>query len=163
MRTRLLLHLVLHTAGLLEEQTRLRLAEHGIRQGQARVLDFLLDTDTVTVSELARRLRIAQPSATTMLQRMHDAGLVHRSQSADDARVVVVGLTAEGRRVALAVQHTWLDIEEQLTQNLTAAQIDAAHRILIQLRNRLGGESPLPAPAAAVPPEASRQAVKKPV
>jgi len=56
-----------------------------------------------TVSELARRLQIAQHTATELVRRAEDAGLLRRERSAHDARISFLTLTDEGeRRFALA-------------------------------------------------------------
>lgn len=58
---------------------------------------------TMTASELARSLLYTSGSASPLMARMADEGLVTRTVSRTDARVVHVGLTAAGReRVAAA-------------------------------------------------------------
>jgi DNA-binding MarR family transcriptional regulator len=55
-------------------------------------------TSRATISELAKRLHLAQSTVTELVNRTADAGLVKRISSGDDARVVYVELTAEGER-----------------------------------------------------------------
>jgi len=58
-----------------------------------------------TVSELASRLALAQSTVTELIDRSEAAGLVARSASETDGRVVYVRLTQEGeRRLAPAVK-----------------------------------------------------------
>lgn len=58
-----------------------------------------------TVTELAKRLELAQSSVTELVTRAEQAGLVHRKPSEADARVIYLRLTAEGeRRFALAFE-----------------------------------------------------------
>jgi DNA-binding MarR family transcriptional regulator len=57
-----------------------------------------------TVTELAGRLQLTQSTVTELVTRAEAAGLVEREQSADDARVHWLLLTAEGEsRLARAV------------------------------------------------------------
>jgi DNA-binding MarR family transcriptional regulator len=51
-----------------------------------------------TLGEIAAAERVSAPTATKVVARLEDAGLVVREQDADDRRVVRVRLTAEGRR-----------------------------------------------------------------
>jgi DNA-binding MarR family transcriptional regulator len=51
-----------------------------------------------TVTELAERLQLAQSTVTELVRRAEEAGLVKRTQSADDARVAHLQLTEEGER-----------------------------------------------------------------
>jgi DNA-binding MarR family transcriptional regulator len=51
-----------------------------------------------TLGEIAAAERVAAPTATKIVGRLEEAGLVVREQDAEDRRVVRVRLTAEGRR-----------------------------------------------------------------
>lgn len=51
-----------------------------------------------TVTELARRLQLAQSTVTELVNRAEESGLVKREQSGRDARVAHLRLTAEGER-----------------------------------------------------------------
>jgi DNA-binding MarR family transcriptional regulator len=51
-----------------------------------------------TVTELAERLQLAQSTVTELVRRAEEAGLVERAQSAADARVAHLRVTAEGER-----------------------------------------------------------------
>jgi DNA-binding MarR family transcriptional regulator len=54
--------------------------------------------ETSTMTELANRLSLRQTAATELVKRAEEAGLIRRSTSADDGRVSVLTLTAEGER-----------------------------------------------------------------
>ena len=54
--------------------------------------------ERATISELSRRLHLAQSTVTELVNRTELAGLVARATSTKDARVVHVSLTAEGER-----------------------------------------------------------------
>lgn len=51
-----------------------------------------------TVTELARRLQLAQSTVTELVSRAEEAGLIAREQSQTDARVAHLRLTDEGER-----------------------------------------------------------------
>lgn len=62
------------------------------------------DQGRSTVTELADRMQLTQSTVTELVTRAESAGLVTRSQSADDARVFWLELTDDGRtRLARAV------------------------------------------------------------
>jgi DNA-binding MarR family transcriptional regulator len=62
-------------------------------------------SERATVSELVERLKLAQNTVTELVQRAERLGLVEREQSARDARVAHLRLSAEGeRRLALAFE-----------------------------------------------------------
>jgi len=63
-----------------------------------------------TVTELAKRLQLAQSTVTELVRRAEEAGLVAREQSATDGRVAHLHLTDEGERRLMAA-FTELDTE----------------------------------------------------
>ena len=56
-----------------------------------------------TVTELARRLQLAQSTVTELVRRAELAGLIRREQSAQDGRVAYLRLTPEAERRLAAV------------------------------------------------------------
>ena len=66
--------------------------------GQVDALDLLMVEGPLRMSELADHLRVEASTATRAVDRLVTAGLAARERSADDARVVVVSPTPEGRR-----------------------------------------------------------------
>jgi DNA-binding MarR family transcriptional regulator len=54
--------------------------------------------ETSTMTELSSRLSLRQTAVTELVKRAEEAGLISRSTSADDGRVWVLALTAEGER-----------------------------------------------------------------
>ena len=77
-----------------------------------------------SVTELSRKLHLRQTAVTELVKRAEDAGLVKRSRSETDRRVVLVALTGEGNesvtrvfdalrrdRVELAKTFAELDIQ----------------------------------------------------
>ena len=51
-----------------------------------------------TVTELSKRLQLAQSTVTELVRRAEEAGLIEREQSQRDARVAHLRLTEEGER-----------------------------------------------------------------
>jgi DNA-binding MarR family transcriptional regulator len=142
---KLLLHLLLHVSRLIDEKLRNDFSLHGLHQGQARVLDALLSQGPMTVTQIAHCLHIAQPTATILLGRMGEAGLTERLQS-DDARQAVVGLSKQGKKAAKTVRETWYRVESEMITLLSPDETEAAHEVLLLIRNSLGGVSPIFAP-----------------
>jgi len=72
--------------------------ETPLEQGQMDALDLLARRDERAMKQLAGRLRVDPSTATRAVQRLEADGLVERFPSPDDGRVVLVRITAEGRR-----------------------------------------------------------------
>jgi DNA-binding MarR family transcriptional regulator len=105
-----------------------RESEHSARRSGLTPQRYLLlllvkgaedGTERATISELAKRLHLAQSTVTELVDRTARAGLVRRSTSTDDRRVVYVELTEEGdRRFAEAFRA--LADERRLLHDATA-------------------------------------------
>jgi DNA-binding MarR family transcriptional regulator len=97
-----------------------KLADLGLFAGQEQVLQALAATDIMTMGELASILRVRPPTASKTVSRLATLGLVERHAEPDDARVVRVRLTEEGRRKAAAIERLWDEVEAELLGDLDA-------------------------------------------
>lgn len=70
------------------------------RGSQNRILIILLETGSITQRALTQRLGIQPGSASEVIAKLENAGLIVRSASADDRRTVDISLTEEGQRQA---------------------------------------------------------------
>ncbi|WP_342371725.1 MarR family transcriptional regulator [Propioniciclava soli] len=75
---------------------RTALADIGLTYPQYLVMLTLWEQDGVTVSELGERLHLDSGTLSPLLGRLEAGGLVSRSRSAQDARLVRVSLTPAG-------------------------------------------------------------------
>jgi DNA-binding MarR family transcriptional regulator len=80
--------LVARRSGLTPQRYLLLLMIKGADRGDERA----------TVSELSRRLQLAQSTVTELVNRAAEAGLVTRTTSPDDGRLAPIALTPEGER-----------------------------------------------------------------
>ena len=104
---------VARQSGLTPQRYILLLMIKGARDGSERS----------TVTELARRLQLAQSTVTELVSRAEDAGLIAREQSKTDARVAHLRLTREGER-RLELAFTALGTERGQLRDVIA-QLDA--------------------------------------
>jgi DNA-binding MarR family transcriptional regulator len=65
---------------------------------QLELLSAVADEPGVRPGRLARRLRLAPNSVTTLVNGLHTKGLITRSAGTTDARTVVLALTGAGQR-----------------------------------------------------------------
>lgn len=70
------------------------------RGSQKRILILLLETGPITQRELTERLGIQPGSASEVIAKLENAGLVTRTESEADRRTVDITLTGEGSRQA---------------------------------------------------------------
>jgi DNA-binding MarR family transcriptional regulator len=63
---------------------------------QARLLSTIEDQGEARISDLAALDHCSQPTMTTQVRRLEDAGLVSRSVDPEDARAVLIRITPKG-------------------------------------------------------------------
>lgn len=77
-----------------------RLATQRVRlplgYAQARLLSTIEDQGPTRISDLAALDHCSQPTMTTQVRRLEDAGMVSRSVDPDDARAVLIEITRKG-------------------------------------------------------------------
>ena len=77
-----------------------RLANQRLRMpvpfAQARLLSTIEDRGEARISDLAALDHCSQPTMTTQVRRLEDAGMVTRAADPNDARPVLIRITAEG-------------------------------------------------------------------
>ena len=71
---------------------------------QARLLSTIEDQGPTRISDLAALDHCSQPTMTTQVRRLEDAGLVTRAEDPGDARAVLIAITDEGRRILSRVR-----------------------------------------------------------
>lgn len=92
--------------------------------------------DDLTMTELSRRLLVSNGNTTTVVDRLELDGLVKRTPSAADRRVVRVALTEVGRRhfERLAADHE--AHVDSLFSGMSAPDLDALDELLQRLAPR---------------------------
>jgi DNA-binding MarR family transcriptional regulator len=82
----------------------------------------------LTPSELAARERIQRPTATRVLARLEEAGLVERTADPSDRRSSLVASTSEGRALLAAIRERKDAFHVERLDTLTAADLAALDR-----------------------------------
>ena len=85
---------------------------------QASMAMVTMDRGSTTISELARLLGVSLPSASVMVDRLVDKGVLERSRSADDRRKVVVRVARNAEKHMKRMQQRTLEAVERLTEEL---------------------------------------------
>lgn len=122
---------------------------------QLHVLGVLRDGAPITVSHLASRLGISPPSASAIVDRMVDGGLVMRVRGEEDRRVVTVSLSPEGRDAlhrAVGGRREMLErVLGQLDEDELRDTVRVIHRLEEAINADLAGTPPRPAVPARHP------------
>jgi len=94
-------------------------SEHGIPLSHVQVLSMLNETGSMSVSEISRRLGIAKPNITPLVDRLIDAGLVDRQRDTVDRRVVNVVIQPAGQEKLTTIRSTIVDQVLEWSQTIS--------------------------------------------
>lgn len=136
------LHFLLHCANLVEERLRHRLADLGIHQRQARVLDTLARMGTASQVSLAREFNITAASMSTMTARLIAAGLISRETDPDEARSNILRLTERGESLLSEIHAAWNDVDRMIETLIGPEKAATLSTLARELRDALGGHTP---------------------
>ena len=106
-----------------------------LRPPQAMFLIGLLETGSVTMSEIAAETRVHPTVVTRFMDRMVDKGFVERRRDEDDRRVVRVSLTEKGKETAEKLLQNYLDRVDAALKGASKKERDS----LIAQLNRIDG------------------------
>lgn len=91
----------------------------GLHYGQHHLLAALWEQDGRTPGEVAAKLHVTTPTVVKMADRMTASGLLVRRRDDRDNRLVRLWLTDAGRALREPVETARLDLERQVTADLT--------------------------------------------
>lgn len=101
-----------------------------------RAMAILDESGPLRISEFAALDRCSQPTATTMIKKLEEAGYAQRTSDAEDGRAWLVSITAAGRRRLEQVRaETTEMIGRRLAdqQDVTRDEVVTALRVLTRL------------------------------
>jgi len=85
------------------------------------------------VSELAETMAIHQSTASNLLDKLQERGLIERDRSTDDQRVVRVFLTRSGEALVRRVPQSTRGLMQEALLKLPSASLHSLNRLLEQL------------------------------
>ncbi|MBD8480619.1 MarR family winged helix-turn-helix transcriptional regulator [Pseudomonas coleopterorum] len=107
----------------------------GLTYPQYLTMMVLWERDGMTVGEISTRLLTDPGSLTPLLKRLEAEGLLSRTRSKDDERVVIVELTAQGRALRDQAESVPLNIVKASCHS--SAELRALQASLLSLRKNL--------------------------
>ena len=96
--------------------------EHGTPLSHVQVLAMLQDAGTMSVSEISRRLGIAKPNITPLVDRLYECGYVDRQHDEHDRRVVNIVLMPAGSDKLAAIRATISRQIQAQSEDLSVSQ-----------------------------------------
>lgn len=132
-------HAVFRVARLHKALAGRLLRETGLHPGQELVLMALLTDGPQRQGDLAEAIEWDAPTMARSLARLERSGLVRRTPSPDDRRVVIVEATEASRALEPGVVAAWSELERRTVGSLTDAQQADVLAALARLEETLLG------------------------
>ncbi len=107
------------------------LDEMGLTYPQYLVLMVLWENNTLSVNKISEKLMLKTNTLSPLLKRMEKVGLLKRSRSKEDERIVVVQLTKKGQQLKSEAK----PIPEKLLHELLSENIELSD--VLQLKEML--------------------------
>ena len=126
-------HLFVMTSHLHFRSTICRFIEHGVGEGQPKILFTLRDEDGVSQAELARQCHLEPATVTATLGRMEKAALIERRADKQDLRVTRVFLTDAGRELTTTLDR----LNEEIGAECFAGFSDEERQQMAQFYDRM--------------------------
>lgn len=118
-----------------------RLATQRVRMrlpfAQARLLSTIDDQGTARISDLAALDHCSQPTMTTQVRRLEDAGLVSRASDPADARAVLISITEAGTAALAHVRADRAAVIDPYLERLDTSDRQALADAVRVMRNLL--------------------------
>jgi len=111
--------------------------ECGQSPAQLHLLGLLNELGPTTVSHLAALLGTSPPSASAMVDRMVDTGLVVRERNEDDRRVVTVSLSPGGKNALEAALGGRREMLERVLSQLDDEELRTTLRVIDRLEEAI--------------------------
>lgn len=130
---------------LFAEQSRRVEHETGLTGSQLWVVKMLYDTSSMKVTDLARRMYLHPATTVGLLDRLEAKGLVQRSRSSKDRRVVHVVITELGRTLVEKSPEMAQGVLVKALEPLSDSKLNAISEGLRQVVKILGVSTEQPA------------------
>ena len=104
--------------------------EHGTPLSHVQVLAMLQDVGTMSVSEISRRLGIAKPNITPLVDRLIDEGLAERNRDEIDRRVVNIHICPAGQEKLIAIRQSLVSQVDDWSGEFTRGELKELNKSL---------------------------------
>jgi|LGOV01.1.fsa_nt_gb DNA-binding MarR family transcriptional regulator len=114
-----------------------QLEPYGLSKGQPRILHLLAAHDCKTQKDLLQKMDIRPATLTRMLQRMEKNGLLVRTPSSKDHRILEIQLTEAGHKAQIASARVIHELDEEFSALMTPEEKETLQRVFAKFCEHL--------------------------
>ena len=128
---------LVRSAGALSAPFNQLFKDHELSLPQYNVLRILRGHDGVglSCSQISERMVTRDSDITRLVDRLVKGDLASRRRSESDRRVVLIGITARGRRLLADLEGPVTDAHKSTLGHLSAAELAELNRLLVKARS----------------------------
>lgn len=104
-------------------QLRNILQKFNLYAGQPRILFIISHLKNATQREIAAEMNVSPPSLSMSIKRMQKAGLLIKTQDADDLRSNRIELSDRGREIDAKIKENLQDMDKNMLKGFSEAEI----------------------------------------
>lgn len=119
------------------------LAPYGLSQAQNEIIYYLLQHNALTQAELSRKLKVAAPTITKMIDGLIEKDFVARINDELGTKRKQIALTAKGTKFKDEIATAQQQVEATLRQGFTKAELQALHAYIRRLYDNVHQKPPL--------------------
>ncbi len=111
----------------------------GITAAQFNLMETVLlsENKPLTIQDFASRSISLQPNITRMVAELENLGLVERTASGADRRIVIVKLTPSGEELVVKIQKPLFDLHVSQYKILSKEELNQLNELLIKISQSL--------------------------
>jgi DNA-binding MarR family transcriptional regulator len=113
----------------------------GLNQSDFQALVRVVDADGLTGADIGRMLGMTSSSTTELADRLETAGMINRTRSPSDRRLVILKPTARGRRLVQRALAPALTAVAEVLEDLNEHELALVDQFLDRVHERLASLS----------------------
>ena len=109
-----------------------------LKADEAHALSYVASYGPCPTGQVQRVLGLSRSTITSLVERLHKRGLIERTHSASDKRVILLETTEAGKAVAGQTDSYAIKLEKRILAELNANDRDAFQRIIEAIQTVTG-------------------------
>lgn len=114
--------------------------KNGLYLGQLPILEYIINNDGCTQTEIAKSMGVTPPSIATSVKRMECAGLIERKTDSSDQRYNRLTITEKGKTLAGNCRDSFDKLDSKMFEGLNDVERDIFKKSLDKMINNLSTE-----------------------
>ncbi len=109
----------------------------GIVPSHGDIINFLLSYGAMPMQELAKKVDRTKATLTVLIDKLEKLGLVKRTRSSTDSRVILIELTQKGMDLKPVFEKISMELNEKVYKGFSDEEAELAELLMDRIRKNL--------------------------